>query len=230
MDSQTFQVGKGKKFHCDISHASEDSNMDWKLLIWIGLGTFTLSNLGMFGVDRFDAILPPGQGAIMAVGASKPTVVTGADGFFSVKSKMLINCDPMTAQMQRMHSQVEQLQAELLYFCGEGGTPSEELQELRERKLNCEQLAHCAFDAQSYNNCLNLSGLRFSEKLCFEDLGIRGGSSRVGGGGPPDFDGNDGVQSQQRRVSIGGGVGSQRVTTPRSQQSRGGSSMQQSSS
>lgn len=23
-------------------------------------GTFTLSNLGMFGVDRFDAIIPPG--------------------------------------------------------------------------------------------------------------------------------------------------------------------------
>lgn len=54
-------------------------------------GTFTLSNLGMFGVDKFDAILPPGQGAIMAVGASKPTVVTDADGFFSVKSKMLVN-------------------------------------------------------------------------------------------------------------------------------------------
>ncbi|KAL6193042.1 hypothetical protein ACLB2K_034127 [Fragaria x ananassa] len=55
------------------------------------VGTFTLSNLGMFGVDRFDAILPPGQGAIMAVGASKPTVVADADGFFSVKSKMLVN-------------------------------------------------------------------------------------------------------------------------------------------
>ncbi|KAL2324075.1 hypothetical protein Fmac_023133 [Flemingia macrophylla] len=54
-------------------------------------GTFTLSNLGMFGVDRFDAILPPGQGAIMAVGASKPTVLAGADGFFSVKNKMLVN-------------------------------------------------------------------------------------------------------------------------------------------
>ncbi|XP_031123110.1 dihydrolipoyllysine-residue acetyltransferase component 4 of pyruvate dehydrogenase complex, chloroplastic [Ipomoea triloba] len=54
-------------------------------------GTFTLSNLGMFGVDRFDAILPPGQGAIMAVGASKPTVVTDADGFFSVKNRMLVN-------------------------------------------------------------------------------------------------------------------------------------------
>ncbi|XP_065880389.1 dihydrolipoyllysine-residue acetyltransferase component 4 of pyruvate dehydrogenase complex, chloroplastic [Euphorbia lathyris] len=54
-------------------------------------GTFTLSNLGMFGVDRFDAILPPGQGAIMAVGASKPTVVADKDGYFSVKSKMLVN-------------------------------------------------------------------------------------------------------------------------------------------
>jgi pyruvate dehydrogenase E2 component (dihydrolipoamide acetyltransferase) len=54
-------------------------------------GTFTLSNLGMFGVDRFDAILPPGQGAIMAVGASKPTVVADSDGFFSVKSKMMVN-------------------------------------------------------------------------------------------------------------------------------------------
>lgn len=54
-------------------------------------GTFTLSNLGMFGVDRFDAILPPGQGAIMAVGASKPTAVADADGYFSVKSKMLVN-------------------------------------------------------------------------------------------------------------------------------------------
>ncbi|XP_068326478.1 uncharacterized protein [Pyrus communis] len=31
------------------------------------------------------------KGAIMAVGASKPTVVADADGFFSVKSKMLVN-------------------------------------------------------------------------------------------------------------------------------------------
>ncbi|KAI3817183.1 hypothetical protein L1987_10972 [Smallanthus sonchifolius] len=54
-------------------------------------GTFTLSNLGMFGVDRFDAILPPGQGAIMAVGASKPTPVADKDGYFSVKNKMLVN-------------------------------------------------------------------------------------------------------------------------------------------
>ncbi len=54
-------------------------------------GTFTLSNLGMFGVDRFDAILPPGTGAILAVAASKQTVVAGRDGSISVKRQMHVN-------------------------------------------------------------------------------------------------------------------------------------------
>lgn len=54
-------------------------------------GTFTLSNLGMFGVDRFDAILPPGTGAIMAVGASEPTVIATPDGLFGVKNQMQVN-------------------------------------------------------------------------------------------------------------------------------------------
>lgn len=54
-------------------------------------GTFTLSNLGMFGVDRFDAILPPGTGAIMAVGASQPTVVATKDGRIGVKNQMQVN-------------------------------------------------------------------------------------------------------------------------------------------
>ena len=58
-------------------------------------GTFTLSNLGMFGVDRFDAILPPGTGAILAVAASRPAVVAGKDGSISVKRQMQVNltCD-----------------------------------------------------------------------------------------------------------------------------------------
>ncbi len=58
-------------------------------------GTFTLSNLGMFGVDRFDAILPPGTGAILAVAASRPSVVAGKDGSISVKPQMQVNltCD-----------------------------------------------------------------------------------------------------------------------------------------
>jgi len=61
-------------------------------------GTFTLSNLGMFGVDRFDAILPPGTGAILAVGASRPAVVAGKDGSISVKRQMQVNltCDHRT--------------------------------------------------------------------------------------------------------------------------------------
>jgi pyruvate/2-oxoglutarate dehydrogenase complex dihydrolipoamide acyltransferase (E2) component len=31
-------------------------------------GTFTISNLGMYGIDTFHAIIPPGQSAILAVG------------------------------------------------------------------------------------------------------------------------------------------------------------------
>ena len=54
-------------------------------------GTFTLSNLGMFGVDRFDAILPPGTGAILAVAASRPTVVADKSGSISVKPQMQVN-------------------------------------------------------------------------------------------------------------------------------------------
>ncbi len=58
-------------------------------------GTFTLSNLGMFGVDRFDAILPPGQGSILAIGASRPQVVATADGLMGVRRQMQVNitCD-----------------------------------------------------------------------------------------------------------------------------------------
>lgn len=58
-------------------------------------GTFTISNLGMFGVDRFDAILPPGQGAILAIGASRPQVVAAENGMFGVKRQMQVNitCD-----------------------------------------------------------------------------------------------------------------------------------------
>jgi pyruvate dehydrogenase E2 component (dihydrolipoamide acetyltransferase) len=61
-------------------------------------GTFTLSNLGMFGVDRFDAILPPGTGSILAVAASRPTVVAGKDGSMRVANQMQVNltCDHRT--------------------------------------------------------------------------------------------------------------------------------------
>jgi pyruvate dehydrogenase E2 component (dihydrolipoamide acetyltransferase) len=54
-------------------------------------GTFTISNLGMLGVDRFDAILPPGTGAILAVGASHPQVVASEDGSFAIRRQMQVN-------------------------------------------------------------------------------------------------------------------------------------------
>jgi len=58
-------------------------------------GTFAVSNLGMFGVDRFDAILPPGMGSILAIGASLPTVVATDDGMMGVRRQMHVNitCD-----------------------------------------------------------------------------------------------------------------------------------------
>ncbi len=43
-------------------------------------GTFTISNLGMFGIDQFVAVINPPQAAILAVGAgtAKPVVKDGA--------------------------------------------------------------------------------------------------------------------------------------------------------
>jgi pyruvate dehydrogenase E2 component (dihydrolipoamide acetyltransferase) len=58
-------------------------------------GTFTISNLGMFGVSSFDAILPPGQGSILAISGAKPEVIPSGNGVFSVKTQMevKITCD-----------------------------------------------------------------------------------------------------------------------------------------
>lgn len=43
-------------------------------------GTFTVSNLGMFGVASFSAIVNPPQAAILAVGGARPAVIPGPDG------------------------------------------------------------------------------------------------------------------------------------------------------
>ena len=50
-------------------------------------GTFTVSNLGMLGVDSFIAIINPPQCAILAVGRVAPRVVVD-DGMFAIKSMM----------------------------------------------------------------------------------------------------------------------------------------------
>lgn len=58
-------------------------------------GTFTISNLGMYGVEQFTAILPPGTGAILAIGGAHPALVATSDGSFSIKTQMQVNitCD-----------------------------------------------------------------------------------------------------------------------------------------
>ncbi|MBA3845453.1 MAG: 2-oxo acid dehydrogenase subunit E2, partial [Planctomycetes bacterium] len=46
---------------------------------------FTLSNLGSFPVDRFVAIVPPGQSGIIAIGRIRDEVVVRGGGFFAAK-------------------------------------------------------------------------------------------------------------------------------------------------
>jgi pyruvate dehydrogenase E2 component (dihydrolipoamide acetyltransferase) len=55
----------------------------------LGGGTFTVSNLGMFGVDAFTAIVNPPQAAILAVGAvrARPVVIDGGDGTGEIASR-----------------------------------------------------------------------------------------------------------------------------------------------
>lgn len=57
-------------------------------------GSFSISNLGMFGIDQFDAIINPPQGAILAVGAgtNQPIVVGKALGFATVV-ELSLSCD-----------------------------------------------------------------------------------------------------------------------------------------
>jgi pyruvate dehydrogenase E2 component (dihydrolipoamide acetyltransferase) len=49
--------------------------------------TFTVSNLGMFGVEEFSAIINPGEAAILAVSSAIPTAVAIGDGL-AVRSIM----------------------------------------------------------------------------------------------------------------------------------------------
>ena len=53
-------------------------------------GSFAISNLGMFGIDNFDAVINPPHGAILAVGAGKKRPVVGPDGDLSVATVMSV--------------------------------------------------------------------------------------------------------------------------------------------
>jgi pyruvate dehydrogenase E2 component (dihydrolipoamide acetyltransferase) len=53
-------------------------------------GSFAISNLGMFGIDNFDAVINPPHGAILAVGAGVKKPVVGADGELTVATVMSV--------------------------------------------------------------------------------------------------------------------------------------------
>jgi pyruvate dehydrogenase E2 component (dihydrolipoamide acetyltransferase) len=57
-------------------------------------GTFTVSNLGMFGIQSFVAVINPPQAAILAVGAMAPTPVV-RDGEVVVRNimRLTLSCD-----------------------------------------------------------------------------------------------------------------------------------------
>ena len=53
-------------------------------------GSFAISNLGMFGIDNFDAVINPPHGAILAVGAGKKRPVVAPDGSLGVATVMSV--------------------------------------------------------------------------------------------------------------------------------------------
>ena len=57
--------------------------------------TFTISNLGMMGIDEFTAIINPPDACILAVGKTTPTPVVNEDGELEVKQimKLTLSCD-----------------------------------------------------------------------------------------------------------------------------------------
>jgi len=53
-------------------------------------GSFAISNLGMFGIDNFDAVINPPHGAILAVGAGVKKPVVGTDGQITMATVMSV--------------------------------------------------------------------------------------------------------------------------------------------
>ena len=55
-------------------------------------GTFTISNLGMYAVESFTAVLNPPQAAIVAVGATEERVVPVGEGEMAVRPMVTLTC------------------------------------------------------------------------------------------------------------------------------------------
>ncbi|MGY8797119.1 MAG: 2-oxo acid dehydrogenase subunit E2, partial [Woeseiales bacterium] len=62
-------------------------------------GSFTISNLGMFGIKQFDAVINEPQGCILAVGAGEPRPV--------VKNGEIVPATVMTCTLSCDHRVVD---------------------------------------------------------------------------------------------------------------------------
>jgi pyruvate dehydrogenase E2 component (dihydrolipoamide acetyltransferase) len=57
-------------------------------------GSFSISNLGMFGIEQFDAIINPPQGAILAIGRARCRAAEAGSGLqFATTMKLSMSCD-----------------------------------------------------------------------------------------------------------------------------------------
>ena len=58
-------------------------------------GTFTVSNLGMYGISAFDSIINAPEAAILSVGAAQPRALVGEDGAVSSRpfATLTLACD-----------------------------------------------------------------------------------------------------------------------------------------
>lgn len=53
-------------------------------------GSFAISNLGMFGIQNFDAVINPPHGSILAVGAGEKKPIVGKDGELAIATVMSV--------------------------------------------------------------------------------------------------------------------------------------------
>jgi len=90
--------------NCDLKNVEEINKESLELIEkarkkklrprdWMG-GTFTLTNLGMFGIEEFIAILNPPQALILALGAIRETpVAISGKVEIGLRMKMTLSCD-----------------------------------------------------------------------------------------------------------------------------------------
>ena len=90
-DAERLTIQETARARADIVARARDGKLS---LADLQGGTFTISNLGMFGVEQFVAVLNPPQVAILAVGAVKDTPVV-VDGEIDVAPmvQLTLTCD-----------------------------------------------------------------------------------------------------------------------------------------